>query len=157
MQRSDPWKLNERRMHAYAMHETRPWSIAKTCSHPVSAQNAVDFETKLETSRGVHWQRWTPPPPPCVRAWHHVTKNGALPPSSEPDWCTQVKIVSARWSTAEVSRMTAFLRCPRSASWPTCYCTATYRKTANGKTVETSGLGNRLLKTRWFPRWFCRR
>ena len=33
-------------------------------------------------------------------------------------------------------------------------CTATYRKTANSKTVETSGLGNRLLKTRWFPRWF---
>ena len=46
--------------HAYAMHEPRPWSIAKTCSHAVSA-HAVEFETKLETSRGVHWQRWTPP------------------------------------------------------------------------------------------------
>ena len=33
-------------------------------------------------------------------------------------------------------------------------CTATCGKTANSKTVETSGLGNRLLKTRWFPRWF---
>ena len=33
-------------------------------------------------------------------------------------------------------------------------CTATYTKTANSKTVETSGLRNRLLKTRWFPRWF---
>ena len=51
---------------ACACDETRPWSIAKTCSHAVSA-HAVDFETKLETSRGVHWQRWTPPPP-CVRA-----------------------------------------------------------------------------------------
>ena len=46
-----------------ACDETRPWSIAKTCSHAVSA-HGVDFEhveTKLETSRGVHWQRWTPP------------------------------------------------------------------------------------------------
>ena len=51
---------------ACACDETRvlrPWSIAKTCSHAVSA-HAVDFETKLETSRGVHWQRWPPPPPP---------------------------------------------------------------------------------------------
>ena len=46
-----------------ACDETRPLTIAKTCSHAVSA-HAVDFETKLETSRGVHWQRWTPPPPP---------------------------------------------------------------------------------------------
>ena len=45
---------------ACACDETRPWSIAKTGSHAVSAY-AVDFETKLETSRGVHWQRWTPP------------------------------------------------------------------------------------------------
>ena len=51
-------------------------------------------------------------------------------------------------------RMTVFLRCPRSAASPTCYFTATFRKTANSKTVEISGLGNRLLKTRWFPRWF---
>ena len=28
------------------------------------ARISVDFETKLETSRGVHWQRWTPRPPP---------------------------------------------------------------------------------------------
>ena len=61
-----------------ACDETRPGSIAKTCSHAVSA-HAVDFETKLETSRGVHWQRWTPPPPPCVRAcipWSKQVKNG---------------------------------------------------------------------------------
>ena len=45
---------------ACACDETRLWSIAKTCSQAVSA-HAVDFETKLETSRGVHWQRWTPP------------------------------------------------------------------------------------------------
>ena len=32
---------------------------AKTCSQAVSAHAAyaIDFETKLETSRGVHWQR----------------------------------------------------------------------------------------------------
>ena len=47
-----------------------------------------------------------------------------------------------------------FFAGPRSAAWPTCYFTATCRKTANRKTVEISGLGNRLLKTRWFPRWF---
>ena len=48
---------------ACACDETRSWSIAKTCSHAVSA-HAVDFETKLETSRRVHWQRWPPPPFP---------------------------------------------------------------------------------------------
>ena len=64
LQRSDAWKLHSNV--ACACDETRPGSIAKTCSQTVSA-HAVDFETKLETSRGVHWQRWTPPP--CVRAW----------------------------------------------------------------------------------------
>ena len=53
--------------------ETRPRSIAKTCVHAVSAAAVnVDFETKLETSGGVHWQRWTPPPPPlCTRLNYH--------------------------------------------------------------------------------------
>ena len=49
-----------------ACDETRPWSIAKTCSHAVSA-HAVDFEhveTKLETSRGGSLATVNPPPPP---------------------------------------------------------------------------------------------
>ena len=49
-----------------------------------------------------------------------------------------------------MSRMTAFLRFPRAAAWPSCSCTSTYTKTATCKTVATSGLRNRLLKTRWF-------
>ena len=51
--------------------ETRPGSIAKTCSHAVSAHAAyaVDFETKLETSRGGSLATVNPPPPPCVRAY----------------------------------------------------------------------------------------
>ena len=66
LQRSDPWKLNERRMRMRMRWNTgRAWSIAKTCSYAASeSAHAVDFETKLETSRGVHWQQWTP----CVRA-----------------------------------------------------------------------------------------
>ena len=57
---------------ACACDEIRP-SIAKTCSHAVSA-HAVDFEhveTKLETSGGGGGSLATvnpPPPPPCVRA-----------------------------------------------------------------------------------------
>ena len=37
-----------------------------------------------------------------------------------------------------------------SAAWPSCSCTSTSTKTAKCETVATSGLGNRLLKTRWF-------
>ena len=43
-----------------------------------------------------------------------------MPPSSEPD---ALMFVTAWLPTPEMSRMTAFLRCPRSAAWPTCYCT----------------------------------
>ena len=55
----------------------------------------------------------------------------------------------AQWSTPEMSRMTAFLRCPRTAARPSCNCTSgsTSTKTAKCETVAASGLGNRLLKT----------
>ena len=61
-----------------------------------------------------------------------------------------LKFVTPQWSTPEMSRMTAFLRCPRAAAWPSCSCTSTSMKIAKCETVATSRLGNRLLKTRWF-------
>ena len=61
-----------------------------------------------------------------------------------------LKFVTPQWSTPEMSRMTAFLRCLRAAAWPSCSCTSTSTKTAKCETVATSGLGNGLLKTRLF-------
>ena len=49
-----------------------------------------------------------------------------------------------------MSRMTAFLRFPRAAAWPSYSCTFTCTITAKCKTVVTSGLENRLLKTPWY-------
>ena len=49
-----------------------------------------------------------------------------------------------------MSRMTAFLCLTCAAVWPSCSCTSTSTKTAKCETVATSGLGNRLLKPRWF-------
>ena len=71
---------------------------------------------------------------------------------SEPVWCTQDRYGSVI-NTGSVTD-DCFSSLPPTAAWPTCCPTATYRKTTNSKTVEISGLGNRLLKTRWFPRWF---
>ena len=61
-----------------------------------------------------------------------------------------LEFVTPQWSIPEMSRMTAFLRFPRAAAWPSCSCTSASAKTAKCETVATSGLGNRLLKTRWF-------
>ena len=61
-----------------------------------------------------------------------------------------LKFVTPQWSTPEMSRMTAFLRFPRAAAWPSYSCTLTYTITAKCNTVVTSGLENRLLKTPWF-------
>ena len=60
----ESWMIVACMMRAHAMKHGRSIAIAKskTCSRAVSAHAyAVEFETKLETSRGVHWQRWTPP------------------------------------------------------------------------------------------------
>ena len=71
-----------------------------------------------------------------------------MPLSSKPDRCTQVRYASV--TTPEMSRMTAFLRFPRAAAWPSYSCTLACTITAKCKTVVTSGLENRLLKTTWF-------
>ena len=73
---------------ASSSHATRKHSrdIAKTCSHAVSAR--AD-EMKLETSRGVHWQRWTP----CVRACYFLT---VLRPPSPGSTCTLT--ISTAWT-----------------------------------------------------------
>ena len=61
-----------------------------------------------------------------------------------------LKFVTPQWSTPEMSRMTAFLRFPRAAAWPSYSCTFTCTITAKCKTVVTLGLENRLLKTPWY-------
>ena len=61
-----------------------------------------------------------------------------------------LKFVTPQWSTPEMSRMTAFLRFPRAAACPSYSCRFTCTITAKYKTVVTSGLENRLLKTPWF-------
>ena len=43
-----------------------------------------------------------------------------------------------------------FFAFPTLQAWPSCSCTSASAKTAKCETVATSGLGNRLLKTRWF-------
>ena len=79
--------------------------------------------------------------------------------SRDEKWCNvpvqwaqigALKFVTPQSSTLEMSRTTAFLRFPRAAAWPSYSCTSTYRGTEKCKAVATSGLGNRLLKTRWF-------
>ena len=87
------------------------------------------------------WVKW---PSKCFSN----TESTTIIASRDEKWCNasvqwtrlvhSSSLPAARWPTPEMSRMTAFLRCPRSAAWPTCYCTATYTKRAKCKTVETS-------------------
>ena len=48
--------------------------------------------------------------PSTIINFHHVTRNRTAPLASKTNWCTQVRYT--RWPTLEMSRMTAFLRCP---------------------------------------------
>ena len=79
---------------------------------------------------------------------HHVTKNNAMPPSIEPDWYTQVCPASLI-NTGNVTDH-CFFCSPRVAGWPTCRCTSADATTAKCETVATSGLWNKLRKSRPF-------
>ena len=78
--------------------------------------------------------------------------NAPRPLSSEPDWCTQVRYASVI-NTGNVTDDCFSSLSPRSCHCSLTVlqlCTSTSTKTAKCETVATSGLGNRLLKTRWF-------
>ena len=49
-----------------------------------------------------------------------------------------LKFVTPQWSTPEMLRMTAFLRFPRAAAWPSCSCTSTSTQTAKCRAFAQS-------------------